>query len=93
MITPRFRVGGWLVAFGGVSVMRLKKNRAERNRELLNGLEQAPEALHRVAGSAEDAAAAFKRLAKAAGGVSIKHILQFEPADNRVVVVRREWLN
>ncbi len=44
--------------------MRLKKNRAERNRELLDGLAQAPEAFARVSESASRCAEAFRRVAR-----------------------------
>lgn len=43
--------------------MRLKKNRAERNRELLDGIERAPEAFAQVAASARRLAEAFRRVA------------------------------
>jgi hypothetical protein len=46
--------------------MRLKKNRAERNRELLDGIEQAPAAFARVVESAEGMAEAFRRTSQAA---------------------------
>lgn len=44
--------------------MRLKKNRAERNREFLDGLARAPEAFARVVESARRMAKAFKRAAR-----------------------------
>jgi hypothetical protein len=59
----------------------------------IDGLAQAPEAFARVAASAEQAAKAFKRLARAAGDVSVKCHLHFEPAGNRVVVILPEMLN
>jgi hypothetical protein len=73
--------------------MRLKKNRAERNRELLDGLEAAPEAFARIGRSATELANALKLMARAAGNVSVKHTLQIEPADNRVIVIPPELLN